>query len=166
MIEKIKELLYGEGLCNMNIRAVYNSELHDGKMLKYFEETVIPAGKRKGYLGNFILTDRLHLVKGRKKGLMGITAEIDLNLPSNREGIRELDILDYVCPTDDQGYANPEYDSEAKPKADEKCHPPHIDFNVDGVRYSARFEKSLLGKRLDKIPSSLVGFFRSAHAHA
>jgi hypothetical protein len=143
MIKKLKELIYGKGKYNLEIKPVYGvygtSQVGD-KIRDHFENKVIPAGKKKGYLGKFIVTEKNYLIKGEDNSLEKKTTTIDLL--SEDGGILELNIVNDIPVTDDHGFLNP--NAGAKKPAG-KCLAPHIHLN-DRVY---RINKNLLGKYLD-----------------
>lgn len=145
MLQKIKNIIYGKPAFNLEIKATYTSAINNDKIISYFEDKVIPTGKKRGYIGNFIVTDKKFLLKGKDDSLENKSVDMDLNELSNSEGIMELKIVDFIPVTDDHGFLNPSYKPGQKPKVVGRCAPPHIHFNGN----VCRIEKNLLGKYLN-----------------
>lgn len=142
MANKLKELIYGKALYNLEIKVKYTPSLINDHIKNYFDNKVIPAGKKRGYIGQFILTDKKFLLKGKDPSLEDFTADINLDEIDNSSGIMELPIVDLPPVTDEHGYLM--HDRLPKPKVVGKSAPPHIHFNNQVYRIN----KNFLGKYL------------------
>lgn len=100
---KIEEIRYGKRLYNLIIKPIYDANIElDSKTKRYFDDA-LAIGLKRGYIGNFIVTEKDYFINGYDKNLETEITAVNLSEKDFPERIFNLRRAEQVIKMDGRG---------------------------------------------------------------